>query len=291
LEGNPHLSGILSPRLPREKIHRDGVLLNEIRTLRPDVALCYDSGDYWHGLLVALRCGIPNRAAYVHKGLSGLTTLPMRLNFPQPYPAYFRDLVGQLTGLQTAWSLRPAVHPSAEDCVTAERIWQEMCPAPGTPVLAVFPTSRQPFGTWPPERFGEALAQMGKITRVEVLLCGSAADAAVLHALQSAFCPDAKVLAGRLNLRALTVLLRRCTLALSSDSGPRHLANAAGIPVVFLRNLWARRIETGPYLPTETDLAPPREYLRLPRKKMQSLPPSPREIAECLARQLAARTG
>ncbi|MCX7590850.1 MAG: hypothetical protein N2255_04395, partial [Kiritimatiellae bacterium] len=116
-------------------------------------------------------------------------------------------------------------------------------------------------------------------------LCGSADEELQLNSLQARFCPDAPVLAGRLNLRALTVFLKYCNLVFASDSGPRHLANAAGIPVVFLRNLNARRAEAGPYLDTETDLAPSLECLRLKPAEMAHLPPS----AEDIARHLACR--
>ena len=46
-----------------------------------------------------------------------------------------------------------------------------------------------------------------------------------------------------------------------ADSGPRHLANAAGIPVFFVPNLAVGKIETGAYLDTETDLAPDFEWV------------------------------
>jgi hypothetical protein len=45
------------------------------------------------------------------------------------------------------------------------------------------------------------------------------------------------------------------------DSGPRHLGNAAGIPVLFARNLSHSKIEAGQYCSTEIDLAPDVEYL------------------------------
>ncbi|MGQ9661456.1 MAG: glycosyltransferase family 9 protein, partial [Kiritimatiellia bacterium] len=158
LEGNPYVKRVIAPRLPREKIYCDRALMVEMRALRPDVALCYDSGDYWRGLLMALRCEIPNRVAYTHKGFSGLITLPVRIEFPQPYPAYFRGLVAQLAGAKNNGQLRPVVYPTTEDCAAAEKVWEEIRPPTGKPVVAVFPTSRQQYGTWPPERFGAAVA-------------------------------------------------------------------------------------------------------------------------------------
>jgi ADP-heptose:LPS heptosyltransferase len=65
--------------------------------------------------------------------------------------------------------------------------------------------------------------------------------------------------AGRINLRALVSFLRKCDAVLTTDSGPRHLANAAGVPVVYLRNLLSLETETGSYLASEHDLVPPAE--------------------------------
>ncbi len=48
---------------------------------------------------------------------------------------------------------------------------------------------------------------------------------------------------------------------LTTDSGPRHIANAAGVPVFFFRNLRSDPVETGAYLDTETDFCPPTLWL------------------------------
>jgi ADP-heptose:LPS heptosyltransferase len=53
----------------------------------------------------------------------------------------------------------------------------------------------------------------------------------------------------------------------TADSGPRHLANAAGTPVVFVRNLWFPSAEAGPYCDTEVDVVPP-EWESLPPEQM-----------------------
>jgi ADP-heptose:LPS heptosyltransferase len=65
---------------------------------------------------------------------------------------------------------------------------------------------------------------------------------------------EADIVAGSLGIRALCCFLRRCSVVLTSDSGPRHIANAAGVPVVFVRNVWFNAVEAGVYVETETDL-------------------------------------
>lgn len=235
--------------------------LAALKALHADVALCYDTGAYWKPLMLAIRAGIPNRVGYVHKGCSGGVTHPIGINFPQPYPAYFRDLVAQLTGMPPDGPLQPKVYPSQDDSREADALWRSFFLSGNQPVLAAFVASRQSIGVPPPRFLGEILASLSTRTPVNILLMGGTDDEALLHFLKHQWRLSAHIIAGRLNLRAVTALLARCTLVFSTDSGPRHLANAAGVPVAFVRNLWSRRIETGQYLDTETDLAPEVEMI------------------------------
>ncbi len=250
LSGNPHLAGTVDPAdLPS-------------RAAEFDAAICYNSSSGWKEVLATWRAGIPNRAAYVHKGFSALVTHPIAIRRLQPYPAYFRDLVGQLTGSGApAWPLRPLVYPNAEDEAAAEAFWRELKLDPARPVLASFVTSRQPSGVWPAERFGETIRHIHTRADVQSVLLGAAEDAPTLEALRARCELPCAVAAGRLPLLALVCFLRRCRAVLCTDSGPRHLANAAGARVLFVPNLAVGKIETGRYLETETDLAPGDEYV------------------------------
>ena len=73
---------------------------------------------------------------------------------------------------------------------------------------------------------------------------------------------------------------------LTSDSGPRHIANAAGVPVFFIRNLWSNRIESGPYIDTETDLAPLDEHVPPERQSDIFVKIRPEVVAERLIKEL-----
>ena len=92
---------------------------------------------------------------------------------------------------------------------------------------------------------------------VHVVLCGAASDEALLADVNKDFGLEADIVAGKLGIRALCCFLRRCSVVLTTDSGPRHIANAAGVPVVFVRNVWSNAVETGVYTDTETDLCGP----------------------------------
>ncbi len=247
LAGNPFLKSSVSS-------------VEEIDSL--DVAICYNSGGYWRDLTKVLRHGIPNRVGYVHKGFSALVTYPIQINYPQPYPAYFRDLVAQLVGQKAEWSLRPEIYPGSENEKRAEAIWSG-ADLGKAPVVACFLTSRQASGVWPASRFAQAVAQIEAMMPCQTVLFGTAGDAKLLEELKAQCGLRAVTLAGRLDLLSLGCFLRKCAIVLCPDSGPRHLANAAQTPVVFVRNLAVGKIETGAYIDSEIDAAPNLERVRL----------------------------
>ena len=250
LIGNSAISKIHRFEIPTAKSSSEyEVLKNE----NYDVAICYDSGMYLRPLKLAVNLRIPNRVGYTHKGFSAWVTH----RYPQPFPAYFRDLVAQITSKPSRGCLRPALFPSVRDEFQAKAFAADKGIGPDQPVVACFATSRQPSGMWPSDRFAETLAILENQRRdLYTILIGGPDDLSVLNQLKARFQLRAQVSAGELSLLALTCFLRRCRAVLTTDSGPRHLANAAGTNTVFFRNIAAHPTESGCYLPTESDLAP-----------------------------------
>jgi heptosyltransferase-1/heptosyltransferase-2 len=261
LANNPWIQGVLAPLRTDRWIERFVGTAKILQHANFDAAICYNPLRYWPELFLSLLARIPNRAAYVHKGVSALTTHPIHINAHQPRPAYFRDLVGQLTGHAPDWPLKPEVHPSEQDRQAAEVFLAEHGIGNQRPVMACFVTSRQPNPVWPMSRFAEAIDQAAQSVPVDIVLCGSSSDEPVLLGLHRLLRAPSIINAGRFSLLALAAFLEQCAVAFTVDSGPRHLANASGIPVVFIRNLWANKEEMGAYLSSETDIAPEGEHL------------------------------
>lgn len=222
-----------------------------------DVAVGYDTGSYLPALQLAVSLKIPNRVFYAHKGFSGLITRRIPIHAPQPFPAYFRDLVTDITGFVSRAPLRPSVLLTEEDHAEAGRFMKTNKLEPGETLLACFVTTRQPMGAWPKDNYAQTLRIVESgLPGVRTLLMGSEQDKHVLNDLKQKHGLRAIICAGRLSLRGLVAFLSFCRAVLTTDSGPRHLANAAGTPPVFFRNLWFNPVEAGVYLPWETDFAP-----------------------------------
>jgi ADP-heptose:LPS heptosyltransferase len=256
LEGNPAIAGILPWIRSDSPLDLAPEHYAALKGMRFDAALCTNCIKYWPELLLALRLGIPNRAGYIYKGFSAWVTQPIPISHPKSYPAYFRDYVASLTGQPPHWPLRPVIHGTAADEAAADELWQRLGLARHRRVLACFMTTRQPTGLWPAENFGKALLSLHNNKGAHVVLCGAAGDEALLAGIDRDFQLHADIVAGALSLRALACFLRRFQAVLTTDSGPRHIANSAGVPVFFFRNLRSDPVETGVYLESETDFCP-----------------------------------
>ena len=288
LETNPALEGVIKRRRPRSSSGENRETVGLLRRERFDAAICYNSGGYWRDLLLAVRFGIPNRVGYVHNGFSGLVTHPIEIGAPKPYPAYFRGLVAQLVEARPDWPVRPVVVTTPADESAADRVWSDLGLDAGPPVLACFVTSRQRVGNWPRENFAATVRLLTTRRDIHVVLCGAKSDAGVLERLRSDHHLACAVMAGRLSLTEVVAFLRRCRAVLTTDSGPRHLANAAGVPVFFVRNLWYSKHSAGVYCETEHDFAPDAEFVPPERQEALLRLVTPEQVAERIGRTLFA---
>ena len=226
-----------------------------------DVALCTDNIEHHRALALAVRAGIPNRVAFGSKGFSALATLAVP-TVRTSWPAQIRSMVQTVTGRSDARSLRPRVHLDDHDRAAADALWRTLPHPDAALTIVAAVTTRQSIGVFPPDLFTAILrAALTIEPRARVLLAGSEADRPVLDAIASGLGDRAIDIAGALPVRAFIALLERCDAFLGSDSGPRHMANAAGIPVFFVRNMAVPEIEAGRYCDTEVDLAPAGQYL------------------------------
>jgi ADP-heptose:LPS heptosyltransferase len=260
LHGNPHVAEVLAAIRGENSWDLDNGAFADLQSRAFDVVLCSNTLRHYPDLALAATLGIPNRVAFSGKGGSGLITHPVALPFPSPYAAYFRAIVGDVVGRYPDWNLRPRVYPSEENLVKAQTLWDRF--ALGTkPVVACSLTTRQARGNWPVEVIIAILQHARARLDFDVVLSGTAADSARLASLAENLPFAVRILAGEASTLEFAAFLQKCTAILTLDSGPRHIGNAVGVPVLFARNLSHSMIEAGSYCDTEIDLAPPVEYL------------------------------
>lgn len=261
IENNPALFAVLPWNTGENSWSLSAGSFRQLRDWDFDVALCTNSLRYHPDLFLASALGIPNRVAFTHKGLTGLVTHPIEIDFPNSYASYFRSMVSRVTGVPGDWPLRPRIFPDRAAEAAAAAMWKRHALDATQPVVACSITTRQHAGNFPAEGLLDVLAEVRSQRAVRVVFFGAAGDGQVLARAAQRFGNDAVVIAGELTIPGLAAFLRRCTLLLTLDSGPRHLGNAAGIPVFFARNMSHSQAEADAYCETENDIAPRGEYL------------------------------
>jgi heptosyltransferase I len=115
--------------------------------------------------------------------------------------------------------------------------------------LAVVLAASKRERNWPVERYRETLNRLAARWPLTVVLVGGAGEheRSLAAALREGLEPPVRDLVGRTSLRQLAALLGQVDALLAPDTGPLHIAQAMGRPVVGLYAV-APSGKTGPYL-------------------------------------------
>lgn len=99
---------------------------------------------------------------------------------------------------------------------------------------------------WLPERFKEVTELLLKNPNLYIVYFGDPAGAALVNDICKEFSDRVINLAGKTSLRELMALISLCSVFLTNDSGPMHIASALNIPLVALFGSTSD-VATGPY--------------------------------------------
>ncbi len=100
---------------------------------------------------------------------------------------------------------------------------------------------------WLPERFVEVTQQLLHRNSLQVIYFGDQAGTSLVDAICQEL-PKERVinLAGKTSLRELIALIKCCSVFLTNDSGPMHIAAALKVPLIALFGS-TNEVTTGPY--------------------------------------------
>lgn len=129
---------------------------------------------------------------------------------------------------------------------------RELIPDSDRPTLVISPCSSQRarnFRNWLPEHYARVSDFVHDVHGARVILTGGPTDLERQYGediSRLSHCEPVNVI-GKTSLKQLLALLSRASVLLCPDSGPAHMATAAGTPVVGLYAT-SNRHRTGPYL-------------------------------------------
>lgn len=152
--------------------------------------------------------------------------------------AAFGDAIG-LPAAAPRWDI-----PTGE----GDRAFAEQHLPGDQPSLVISPCSSHRLRNWNADSYAEVARHAHSALGMRVLLCGgpSAIEREMGDAVLARLDTPITDLIGKDTLKQLLALLERATALLTPDSGPMHMANAVGTPVIGLHAATDAR-RSGPY--------------------------------------------
>jgi ADP-heptose:LPS heptosyltransferase len=100
------------------------------------------------------------------------------------------------------------------------------------PLVGIHPSGGRRVKQWDPERWAQVASRLAAEQKATIVVTGSAADASLARIVARGLGESAVDLTGRLSVAETMALISALDLLLSPDTGPMHMACAAGTPSV-----------------------------------------------------------
>lgn len=153
-----------------------------------------------------------------------------------------RFLGGEVRSEKLELSVLPDDDQFAQELLTSRGL------LPGQKLVVLGVGARHARKMWPLENFGIIAAWLSATYGAKVIVVGDDVDARLADELSLALPGIVINAAGRTTLRQAVALMRRASLFVGNDSGPKHLAAATGVPVVEVS--WHSRSASGEAMET-----------------------------------------
>jgi ADP-heptose:LPS heptosyltransferase len=101
------------------------------------------------------------------------------------------------------------------------------------PLVGMFPGAGHPSRCWPLKNFGELAQRLENNDGVRSVIFAGPEERTLVKAIRAAF-PRSAIVFDRLTIPQLAAAAARMSVFVSNDTGPMHVAAAAGTPVVIL---------------------------------------------------------
>lgn len=207
--------------------------LSDLRAARPEILLDLETSHF--SALFAALSGAPARIGFCVPGWATHRLYSHTLTFAEEQHATERFLaLAALAGASPPADATPRLTLPRPDGALRRQLGLP----PSAPLVAlnIHAGALCPERRWPAERFERLARRLLAETEATILLIGSPGEAAETARTAAAIGAHPRLinLAGRLALSRLVSLLAECALVISSDSGPAHLAAAAGAPTLAL---------------------------------------------------------
>lgn len=249
IQGDPHINAVLGFKKPNNWLSKQdhASVLAPLNETGFDLGVLLTnsfSSAYWYW-----RGNVKHRIGYATHGRRWL--LDYAIPFPEQRKSQhlvitYKMLLEPL-GVPVSQT-PPRLYVSKEEQQTArERIIAQGVQS-GDLIIGINPGAA--YGSakcWLPDRFKQLTRELLNNPKIKVLYFGDKAGAPLVEEICSGFSSERVInFAGKTTLRELLALIQTCSLFLTNDSGPMHVASALGIPLIALFGSTSD-VATGPY--------------------------------------------
>lgn len=223
-------------------------LSRELKAERFDIAILFQNA--LDAALLAWLAGATMRIGYARDGRRPLLTHAIETPEPGEIPEhqryYYLEMLRRAEVLPELPDCPDIVLAGLDEARAAGTAGWEARRLPKGPWVGVSPGAA--FGgakRWLPARFAAAAAELATDLGASIALFGAPNEADLCADIANRIGPRAYVLAGRTTLAEYIELASTCSVYLTNDSGPMHVAGALGIPTVAVFGA-TDHIATGP---------------------------------------------
>jgi heptosyltransferase-2 len=242
--------------LPLSANHSLAGLRSSVRRIRQE---SFDAGllltNSFGSALVFALARIPERWGYQRDHRGFLLTRGVRFNEVTPpvhQAEYYLRLMRGLGVKTPPTSIRLALTPEEQKAARKLLASLGLKPDKRKPLVILSPgASYGPAKRWPVESFARLASRLQAAKSARIAIIGSAQEADLAAKIASSLHRQPVDLTGRTSIRGLLGVLGGADLLVTNDSGPMHMANALGLPVIGLFGPTNPEV-TRPYQPPST---------------------------------------
>ena len=191
--------------------------------------------------MIVAMAGIPRRIGYERDGRGFMLTdrlLPQRKAggfTPVPTLEYYLGIARYLGATDPDGGMRLFTDKAGDQAADELLARAGYPPGVDQPLVLLNPGANKPQKRWPADRFARLADKLADSHRAVVAVTGAPREREVLRAVVAAArTPVIDLSAQGLNLTLLKSIVRRASLMITNDTGPRHIAAALRTPVVTL---------------------------------------------------------
>lgn len=227
LEAHPCVDELIA--LPRNAFKEKLEIFTRLKEKKYDAVVLFQ--HTFSNAVFAFMLGIPVRAGLDWKKCGHLLT--HKIFYDSAWHEAERYLrIVKLLG--AAGEKRYALHLTEQERDEAKNMLKGLSIVESDAVIGFFPGTSEKWKIkrWKEERFARLAAELYKTYGAKILIFGSEEDTSCVQNVVSEISAPVINLCGKTTLRQLAALSSLCQLFISNDTGPMHVAAAAGAKVI-----------------------------------------------------------